>query len=70
MGALVTGAAVVTGALVLGTVLVVGATVVVVGAAAVELGTAGITPGGRDCGSVKCTEGDHNPHWPGARQHT
>ena len=40
MGALVTGAAVVTGA-VLGTVLVTGAAVVVLGAAVVELGTAG-----------------------------
>ncbi len=41
MGALVTGAAVVTGA-VLGTVGAAGATVVVLGPAVVELGTAGI----------------------------
>ncbi len=61
MGALVTGAAVVTGALVLGTVVVVGATVVVVGAAEVELGTAGVASGCQDCESLKCIEGDHNP---------
>ena len=67
MGALVTGIAVVTGALVLGTVVVVGATVVVIGAAVVELSTAENMPGRQNCASLKCTEGDHSPHWPGAQ---
>ena len=53
MGPLVTGAAVMTGALALGTVLVVGATVLLVGTAVVELGTAGVTPCRQDCDSLK-----------------